>query len=117
MATKKGKKASHEKDPKTWTVFSLVSALLGAAVAKKVLNTSWRAATGKQPPANPADPDVDVWEAMAWAAASGTFVAIARMLASRRAAHYYVRSTGKLPPSLRPDDQRGAEPGAETVTT
>jgi hypothetical protein len=118
MAKKqKGKKASHEKDPKTWTVFSLVAALLGSAVAKKVVTTSWRAATGKQPPANPADPDVDVWEAVLWAAASGTAVGIARMLASRRAAHYYVRSTGALPPSLRPDDQRGPESGAELVTT
>ncbi|HET8560911.1 MAG TPA: DUF4235 domain-containing protein [Marmoricola sp.] len=117
MGKKKVKKASHDKDPKTWTVFSLVAALLGAAVAKQVLNTSWKAATGKQPPANPADPDVDVWEAVAWAAASGTFVAIARMLASRRAARYYARSTGTLPPSLRPDHQRGVESGAELVTT
>lgn len=115
-AKKSGKK-SHEKDPKVWTVFSLVTALLGATVAKKTLNTSWRAATGKQPPANPADPDVDVWEAVAWAAASGTFVAIARMLASRRAARYYVRSTGKLPPSLRPDEQRGPEQEGELLTT
>lgn len=114
---KKAKKASHDKDPKIWTAFSLVSALLGATVAKKTLTTSWKAATGKQPPANPADPDVDLWEAVAWATASGTFVAIARMLASRRAAHYYVRSTGTLPPSLRPDDQRGSEPGAELVST
>jgi hypothetical protein len=115
MGTKK--KASGDKDPKVWTVFSLGSALLGAAVAKKALNTSWRAATGKQPPANPADPDVDLWEAVAWAAASGTFVAIARMLASRRAAHYYVRSTGHLPPSLQPDRQHGPEPEGELVST
>ena len=53
---------------KFWTVFSLVSALAAAAVAKKTLNTSWRAATGKNPPENPADPDVDVWEAVLWAA-------------------------------------------------
>ena len=118
MAKKeKGKKASHNKDPKAWTVLSLVAALLGASLAKKFLTTSWRAATGKQPPANPADPDVDVWEAVLWAAASGTAVGIARMLAQRRAARYYARSTGKLPPSLQPDDQRGAEAGAELVTT
>jgi hypothetical protein len=110
-------KASREKDSKVWTVFSLGSALLGATVAKKALNTSWKAATGKQPPANPADPDVDVWEAVAWATASGTLVAIARMLASRRAAHYYAKSTGQLPPSLRKDDQRGPEQEGELVTT
>lgn len=86
---------------KVWSVFSLVAALGAAALAKKGLDTSWRAATGKQPPANPADPDVDVWEAVAWAAASGTFVALAKMLAQRRAANYYLRSTGHLPPGLR----------------
>jgi hypothetical protein len=90
---------------KVWSIFSLVAAVGAAAIAKKGLNTSWRAATGKNPPANPADPDVDVWEAVAWAAASGTVIALVRMLASRRAASYYIRSTGKIPGDLRRDDQ------------
>jgi hypothetical protein len=86
-----------------WTVFSLVSALAAAAVAKKALDTGWRAATGKHPPENPADPDVQMGEAIAWAVASGTFVALARMLAQRRAADYYRRSAGHLPPQLEKD--------------
>lgn len=90
---------------KVWTVFSLVSALGAAAVAKRGLNTGWRAATGKNPPANPADPDVDLWEAVTWAAVSGTLIGIARMLAARKAAGYYTKSTGHLPPDLRRDDQ------------
>ncbi|KRC58891.1 MULTISPECIES: DUF4235 domain-containing protein [unclassified Nocardioides] len=88
---------------KVWSAFSLVAALGSAAVAKKALDGGWKAATGKQPPANPADPDVDVWEAVAWAAASGTFVALAKMLAQRKAAGYYLKSTGELPPGLRKD--------------
>jgi uncharacterized protein DUF4235 len=88
---------------KLWTVFSLVSALGAAAVAKKALNSGWRAATGKQPPENPADPDVRMGEAVAWAVVSGTFVALARMLAQRRAADYYQRSAGHLPPQLQKD--------------
>lgn len=90
---------------KVWSVFSLVAAVGAAAVAKKTLDKTWRAATGKNPPANPADPDVDLWEAITWAAVSGTFVAIARMLASRKAADYYTKSTGHLPPDLEKDDQ------------
>ena len=86
-----------------WTVFSLVSALLGAALAKKALDTGWKAATGKKPPVNPADPDVAMGEAVAWAVVSGTFVALARMLAQRRAADYYARSAGHLPPQLQKD--------------
>ena len=90
---------------KVWTVFSLVAALAAAAVAKKTLNTSWRAATGKNPPENPADPDVDVWEAVMWAGVSGTVVGLARMLAQRKAASYYKRSMGELPPQLQHGDE------------
>jgi hypothetical protein len=88
---------------KLWTVFSLVSALGAATLAKKALDTGWRAATGKHPPENPADPDVQMGEAIAWAIVSGTFVALARMLAQRRAANYYRRSAGRLPPQLAKD--------------
>ncbi|MDE0777391.1 DUF4235 domain-containing protein [Nocardioides sp.] len=88
---------------KVWSVFSLVSSLGAATVARKGLTASWKAATGKNPPANPADPDVQMREAVMWAAASGTLIAMARMLAQRRAAGYYLKSTGKLPPGLEKD--------------
>ena len=91
---------------KIWTVFSLVSALGAAALAKKALDRTWTVATGKEPPENPADPDVEIWEAVAWAVASGVAVGIARMLAQRKAATYYTRSTGHLPPDLQKDDQQ-----------
>jgi hypothetical protein len=91
---------------KLWTVFSLASSLGAAAVTKKLLDRAWRIATGRRPPENPADPDVEIWEAVSWAVASGTAVGIARMLAQRRAASYYARSTGHLPPELRKDHQR-----------
>jgi hypothetical protein len=93
------KKQLEETDSsKVWGALSLVAALLAAAVARKGLNATWKAATGKEPPANPADPQVSMAEALLWAALSGTLVAVARMLATRRAADYYARSTGKLPP-------------------
>ena len=103
MARKKHDKPASQDSSKAWSLFSLVSALAGATVAKRVLNSTWKAATGKEPPANPADPDVQMREAVAWAAASGVFVALARMLATRRAAGYYKKSTGHLPPQLQSD--------------
>ena len=103
MAKNKPKDSS-----KVWSIFSLVAALTAAALAKKGLNTSWKAATGKQPPANPADPDVDLWEAVLWATVSGTAVGLARMLAGRRAANYYARSTGHLPPGLGKNEDGGS---------
>lgn len=86
---------------KIWSMMSLASALGAAAFARKALNTSWKAATGKQPPENPADPDVQIGEAVAWAATTGAIVALARMFAQRRAAGYYAKSTGHLPPGLK----------------
>jgi hypothetical protein len=90
-----------EDSSKIWSVFSLVSALGAAAFARKAIDKSWKAATGKQPPENPADPDVQIGEAVAWAAITGALVALARMLAQRRAAGYYAKSTGHLPPGLK----------------
>jgi hypothetical protein len=93
------KKQLEEQDSsKVWGVFSLVAALLAATVARKGLTATWKAATGKEPPANAADLDINITEALLWAVVSGTLVAVARMLATRRAANYYARSTGKLPP-------------------
>jgi subtilisin family serine protease len=97
------KKSGHKDSSKVWGIFSLLAAVVAAAAARKALNASWRAATGKPPPANPASPDVDMREALAWAAVSGTIIAVARMLATRRAAHYYARSTGHLPPGVADD--------------
>lgn len=100
---------------KIWSVFSLGAAVGAAAVTKKTLNTTWRAATGKNPPANPADPDVAIWEAVLWATVSGSAIGIARMLASRRAASYYARSTGHLPPELQKDNQDADAASAPTT--
>ncbi|NPD06330.1 DUF4235 domain-containing protein [Nocardioides sp. zg-1308] len=94
-----------EDSSKMWTVFSLVSALGAAAVARKAIDKGWKVSTGKNPPENPADPDVGVGEAVAWAAVTGAIIALARMFAQRRAADYYTRSTGHRPPGLRAGDQ------------
>ena len=101
--------SSKDSSSKLYAAFSLAAAVGAAAVAKKGLNPSWRVATGKNPPANPADPDVSLTEAVMWAALSGTLIGVARMLATRRAAHYYARSTGHLPPQLQKDDQDAAQ--------
>jgi hypothetical protein len=97
------KKSDHEDSSKVWGIFSLVAALVAATAARRALSASWKAATGKAPPANPASPDVAMREAVTWAVASGTTVAVARVLATRRAAQYYARSTGHQPPGVAHD--------------
>jgi hypothetical protein len=68
------------------------------------LNTTWKVSTGKKPPKNPEHPDVSMAEAVAFAALSGVMVGLARMLASRKAAEYYRKSTGHLPANLQDVD-------------
>ncbi|QWC84864.1 DUF4235 domain-containing protein [Nocardioidaceae bacterium] len=91
------------KSSKSWSLMSTVSTILAGIVARKAIASTWSAATSKEPPANPADPDVSMNEAVAWAVFSGALVQVARMLAARRAAVYYTRSTGHLPPGLEKD--------------
>lgn len=86
---------------KMWSAMALASTLGASMAARKAMTTSWKVATGKEPPQNPADPDVSLGEAVAWAVISGVAVGVARMLASRRAANYYRRSTGHLPANLQ----------------
>jgi Protein of unknown function (DUF4235) len=86
---------------KVWSAYALGATVVAGIAARKALTTSWKVATGKEPPQNPADPDVSIGEAVAWATVSGIAVGVARMLASRKAADYYRKSTGHLPPNLQ----------------
>lgn len=86
---------------KAWSAMALGSTVFAGIAARKAMTTSWKVATGKEPPANPADPDVSIGEAVAWAVVSGVAIGVARMLASRKAATYYRKSTGHLPPNLQ----------------
>lgn len=85
---------------KIWSAYGFGATLLATIVARKAMNTSWKVATGRKPPVNAAHPDVSMGEAVAWATASGVAIGLARMLASRKAADYYRRSTGHLPANL-----------------
>jgi hypothetical protein len=86
---------------RTWTLFGLAATLGATMAARKAMTATWKLSTGKQPPSNPEHPDVSMAEAIAWAAASGVAVGLARMLATRKAADYYRRSTGHLPANLQ----------------
>ena len=85
---------------KTWRLFGGLSAILGGIAARKALATVWKAATGNPPPANPAAPGTRWREAIPFALASGAAMGLARMLATRKAAGYYRKSTGRLPAGM-----------------
>jgi hypothetical protein len=78
----------------------LGAAILAGVAARKVLTAAWRKGTGDDPPANPESPDTTWLQAIGWALASGAAVGVARMLATRKAADYYRKSAGHLPPEM-----------------
>jgi len=86
---------------KAWSALSAVSAMVASVAAKRLIDGSWRAATGKQPPKNPADPQAQTREVILFAAFSGAIAALTRAFAMRRAADYYTRSTGKAVPAKK----------------
>ncbi|MGH3445721.1 MAG: DUF4235 domain-containing protein [Nocardioidaceae bacterium] len=98
--SKPEKTAQKKSGSKVWSVFALASTIGASMVARKALGATWKASTGKTPPSNPEHPDTSMAEAIAWAILSGVSVGLARMLATRKAADYYRRSTGRLPGNL-----------------
>jgi hypothetical protein len=89
---------------KAYSLLGLAATLAATMAARKAMTATWKLSTGKKPPTNPEHPDVSMGEATAWAMASGVAVGLARMLASRKAAEYYRRSTGHLPANLEDVD-------------
>jgi hypothetical protein len=68
--------------------------------ARKALDAAWRAARHDDPPRNPAAPDTNWSEALAWAALSAVAIAGARLVANRGAAAVWKSLTGSLPPGV-----------------
>ncbi len=85
---------------KAYSLLGLAATVGATMAARKAMTAGWKLSTGKKPPSNPEHPDVSMGEAVAWAVASGVAVGLARLLASRKAADYYRRSTGHLPANL-----------------
>ena len=83
-----------------YKILALLASLLGAMVARKTVRFAWKAASGKEPPANPEHPEVTWPEAVGWAVVSGAVVGLARLVAQKKVAASWHRSTGSLPPGM-----------------
>lgn len=77
------------------------STIVGALLARRASQLVWRAATGRQPPADGKHPDVDSREALVWAVVGGGIIEAVRIGVNRWTATYWVRSTGHLPPGTK----------------
>jgi hypothetical protein len=80
-----------------YKLMAAIASLLGALVARKLLTTVWKVASGKEPPENPAHPTVTWPEAVSWAIASGAVVGLARLVAQKKVADSFQRASSDTP--------------------
>lgn len=91
----------HAMEKTMWKLAATGAAVLAGIAVRSTLMTLWRRVMKNEPPNNPADPATSWAEAVAWTAATGLVVGVARMAASRGAAAGWRRATGALPPGLQ----------------
>ena len=72
---------------KTENAVALVSTLGATAVAKKAIDATWKLGSrGKTPPTDPADPDIELREAIVFAVLSGAVISVVRLFIARKLA-------------------------------
>lgn len=87
---------------KMWSVATPVAAIIGGTMAKKVIESVWtKAKDGDHAPGNPADPNVNWVEALAFAVVSDAIVQIIWALMNRESTEAFTKATGELPKSVR----------------
>jgi hypothetical protein len=72
-----------------WRVLSTGATLAATLLTTKVITAGWKAATGKEPPVDEDDPEVEWWEVMAFTVVSGALLGLARHFAVRGATKVY----------------------------
>lgn len=78
-----------------WKLVLAVFTMVVTLVANKALTAAWKVGAGGKPPKGN---EAGYAEVVTWAVASGGAAAAAKLFAERRAAQYYLKSTGHLPP-------------------
>jgi uncharacterized protein DUF4235 len=91
----------HAMEKTVWKLAATGAAVVTGMAVRNVLMGLWRKVMKTEPPNNPADPATGWGEAIAWTAATGLVIGVARMVASRGAAAGWQRYTGTLPPGLQ----------------
>lgn len=85
-----------------WRLMDRGSSVAAGALAGRISALTWKAATGKNPPVNGRHPDVSTKDAVAWAIIGGATIELVKVAVRRGTATYWVRSTGTLPPGMKP---------------
>lgn len=107
MAKKRDKKTSEPKPKKpagkrTWKLMDRAATTVGGLLATRATAVAWRGLSGKQPPTSGRHPQVTTREAVLWAIVGGSVTELVKTGIRRGTATYWVRSTGELPPGMKP---------------
>jgi hypothetical protein len=85
---------------RAWHLVALASAGLAAVAVRNLLEVGWEWVKAEEPPQNPAARSTGWPEALAWTAASGIAIGLARLLAQRGAAAGWKKVRGRYPKGL-----------------
>lgn len=85
---------------RTWKLVSTGAGVLAGLAVRRALTSAWTRTTGDDPPGNPAAPSQGWTTALAWAAATGAGIGMARLVAARLAAAAWEAATDEAPPGL-----------------
>lgn len=112
----KGKRVK-QPGKRTWKIYDKAATTFAGIASARAVGMVWRAAVGRKAPKNPENPEVSWREAATWVVLSGAAVHLAKMFATRRAADYWVRSTGHLPPGMKSLEATENPPARTDETT
>ena len=78
-----------------WKLVLMAFTIVVSLVANKAVTTAWKIGSGGKPPKGNQAGYIEI---VTWAIASGASAAAAKRFAEDRAAKYWLKSTGSLPP-------------------
>jgi Protein of unknown function (DUF4235) len=104
-AEEKAAKKKAEKGRRAWKLVSSGVGIASGIATTRALDATWKTATGRKPPTKPENPAIAHREALVWAALSGMALGVTRTYVIRRAAMYWVRSFGTVPPGMNEADE------------
>lgn len=116
-AAKAEAKALHKRQSRgktAWKLFDRAATTAAAVAAPKVSQLAWRTLSGRTPPQSARHPDVSAKEAVTWALVGGGLAEVTKIAIRRGAANYWKRSTGNLPPGMKPVQGQSSPGSAET---
>jgi hypothetical protein len=86
----------------TWRLMDRGSSVAAGLLATRAAALTWRTVTGRKPPTSGRHPEVSTREAVAWAMLGGGLIELVKVGVRRGTATYWVKSTGQLPPGMKP---------------